>query len=374
MKHYSAYDTARFSESCRSLSPVFEATTSVVQSPKRLGQQANRRKTNLPSLHPKVISDVIINCASSAFRQDSKVLLPDHAFGNERIDIAERQLLYWHSVDRAIIRNHDVAEIDKGICVFGSAAQNWYHWMLEILPAASLATKLKGEWSFAPLLVPEHCAVSKPFYDSLKAVAPNKEILFLKRQTNYQIGSLLVFDCASVSPLNLVRSEWLRLSDYKQNLAALAFHRDRVLKDLKIKTRLPQRKIFLSRHGRDRKYNQLEVEDTLRDYNFEVVYPETLTFLEQVQMFRDARIIVGPSGAAFTGILFSQSTARALSWVPEEYQEFCSFSNIAELNNFNMTYIFVKTKKPVSCTADITKAEYSLDTTVLRRNLEVLLA
>lgn len=56
--------------------------------------------------------------------------------------------------------------------------------------------------------------------------------------------------------------------------------------------------------------NELEVEAVMRARGFEIVYPEALTFQEQINVFHSARYIVGPSGSAMFNSAFAPRGAR----------------------------------------------------------------
>ncbi|WP_428395318.1 glycosyltransferase family 61 protein [Lichenicoccus sp.] len=56
--------------------------------------------------------------------------------------------------------------------------------------------------------------------------------------------------------------------------------------------------------------NEADIEDQLRARGFEVIYPETLTLVEQIRTFSSATHLLGPSGSGMFNIMFSPSHAR----------------------------------------------------------------
>lgn len=56
--------------------------------------------------------------------------------------------------------------------------------------------------------------------------------------------------------------------------------------------------------------NEIEVEERMRAEGFDIVYPETLTFREQIRAFSSASHIVGPSGSGMFNAMFAPSGAR----------------------------------------------------------------
>jgi hypothetical protein len=74
------------------------------------------------------------------------------------------------------------------------------------------------------------------------------------------------------------------------------------------------RRVYLSRKRTQRRRvaNEAAVEEQVRGLGFEVVVPEGLSVSEQVDLFGQAAIIVGASGAAMTNMLFAPAGARVV--------------------------------------------------------------
>jgi hypothetical protein len=68
----------------------------------------------------------------------------------------------------------------------------------------------------------------------------------------------------------------------------------------------PTRCFYLSRRHQERRplANEADVEQVFAADGFEVIYPETLTFEEQLALFGQARIVAGPAGSALHNLLF----------------------------------------------------------------------
>lgn len=66
-------------------------------------------------------------------------------------------------------------------------------------------------------------------------------------------------------------------------------------------------RIYLSRENMDRRQviNREQLVDTISDYGFESYCPESMTFAEQVALFKKADIIISPTGSSLTNIVFS---------------------------------------------------------------------
>ena len=74
-----------------------------------------------------------------------------------------------------------------------------------------------------------------------------------------------------------------------------------------------RRRLYISRAGTGHRQilNEGELNQSLRECEFEIVRPEGFSFDQQVSLFRSAELIVGARGAALTNMVF---TERAKSW------------------------------------------------------------
>lgn len=85
----------------------------------------------------------------------------------------------------------------------------------------------------------------------------------------------------------------------------------------------PSRHIYLSRAGVKKRHilNEDAVLAALAPWDFEVVAPETMSHRDQVAMFGEAALIVGPSGAAFTNLVFATPGAKVVEICAPDIQE-----------------------------------------------------
>lgn len=86
------------------------------------------------------------------------------------------------------------------------------------------------------------------------------------------------------------------------------FVRENILKGYGIGPRNPTRRIFISRSraGKRRILNETELHPILEKLGFEIVFPEELSYREQVALFFESKIIAGAHGAGLTNAFFAQ--------------------------------------------------------------------
>lgn len=80
--------------------------------------------------------------------------------------------------------------------------------------------------------------------------------------------------------------------------------------DLSVEREFPER-LFVSRQGQGRRriINFDEVTDTVREYGFEAVRTEELSVKDQIRLFDQAEIIVGPFGASLVNMIFTNDAS-----------------------------------------------------------------
>jgi len=81
------------------------------------------------------------------------------------------------------------------------------------------------------------------------------------------------------------------------------------------------RRLYFSRRGHSMRVmiNEAALEAALRARGFEIIKPERLGAAAQVQMMREADVVVGPTGAAMTNALFASAGARIVEIQPENF-------------------------------------------------------
>ena len=108
----------------------------------------------------------------------------------------------------------------------------------------------------------------------------------------------------------------MRASLHYPNLHFLTL-RDLQLSSLPPATGGPLR-VYISRRGQKRPLiNEGNLERALRNIGFAVVQPETLPIAKQIEIFRSAKIIVAPTGAALTNLLYAQK-ATVFEIIPRD--------------------------------------------------------
>ncbi|WP_265547575.1 glycosyltransferase family 61 protein [Roseomonas mucosa] len=92
----------------------------------------------------------------------------------------------------------------------------------------------------------------------------------------------------------------------------------------------PERRIFLTRKRAPKRkvVNEAAVENILLRMGFEVVAAEDLSVPEQISMFANTAILIGPHGAGLANSVFMPEGAHVVEFMPDDYT-FPFFQNLA---------------------------------------------
>ncbi len=188
-----------------------------------------------------------------------------------------------------------------------------------------------------------------------------RRIIYLRTDTYYLVGDLLTITPPNFTVANFSGKTRHRISDSYFRESSLQFIRQAALACLAHQTLMESssQKIFLARKGVFRPYNQDAVWAKLRSEGFQFVCLEDLSFAEQVNVMQHARLIVGPTGSAWTNLLFCNAGTKALCWMAEEYGEFSCFSHLAAAMGVDMDYLLYETGSTSS--RELFYGAYSVD-------------
>ena len=194
----------------------------------------------------------------------------------------------------------------------GIGINNYYHWMLQVIPQFCLLRQvgidLETIDKFAFLRLPTHL----PFQNNTLNLLgiPDAKIVETSKHPLIQAKKLIVTSPIAGSPprklaCDLVRDEFL-------------------------KHRLPAREkradfIYLSRKNAiyRRILNEEELIALLDSFGFTSFCLETLSLLEQIDLFSQAKVIVAPHGAALTNLIFCNPGVKVIEIFAPSYHMTC---------------------------------------------------
>ena len=193
-------------------------------------------------------------------------------------------LRQWKSQQVPTVGSNEVVGLAHGPWSVG----NYYHWMIDTLPRLLF---LQRHYPDCRLLVPDPLPASAR---QTVAIFGFKHLLPLTQGTVVKLPQLAVPDYAACSGY--------------QDAAVIQPVRETVLRALGLSGERPAdgRRIYVSRSRQPirRLLNEAAIGPLLREYGFETVFFEDLTFEEQVRLLHGTSVLVGVHGANLTNMLF----------------------------------------------------------------------
>jgi hypothetical protein len=341
---------------------IADGTPFAVEAPRRIGQPPLINAAYFPPLLAHVFHGVMVNVYSPGILGGNTLHLPRHLLDERARVITDSAGLFQMGARFAVGRTATESHIESGILIGGAGAFNWYHFVLECLPKAFLARELPSEFDELPLLVPDECRRIPSFAAAIELFSDGRPLRFMSRWEYVRVNRLVVMDEVNIGPFNLAKDVWPRLSDYRQHDAVMrAFIEDFRSNILMSASSLGDgRRIFLIRPGVRRSYNQDELIEIASRYGFEPISLESLSLQEQAKTFAEASVVVGPSGAAWVGMIFRDKPLRGLSWLPRPYEQFCAYSSLGKLLEHRIDFIEAKTERELRSTGDAYTSEYKV--------------
>lgn len=243
------------------------------------------------------------------------------------------------------ITDKSIQEINKGIFLGGRWSENWFHWLIDILPRLIWLENLPKNYKDYPLLVPEGLP-GATFIEALKILEPRRSIILLKKQKPIKVESLIVIDGFKTTISKIGFYEYPTKNLLIINKDALDKYRKKFLNALSTNNKSNNRikRIFLARSSQNtRQYNQDEVFKMLQRYGFKKILLQEFSFLDQIQLINDADVIIGPSGAAMANLLFAKVNSNIIIWHDKFADGFCEiFQFLAQVSKSSCHLITYK--------------------------------
>ena len=206
---------------------------------------------------------------------------------------------------------------------------NYYHWMFDVLPRLNLLRQSPVEFdrfviNRGKYYMEEYCKYQNESLDLLGI--PKEKLIECNNQTHIQAKQLIVSSMAGYTAYvpkhvcQFLRNEFLQ----KDNIQKLT----------------ESERIFISREDATHRklLNEEEVVHVLKKYGFKIVKLSALSFVEKIQLFNSAEVIVSPHGAGLSNIVFCNPGTKVLELFTPTYLLPC-FHIIS--NHVNLDYYYL---------------------------------
>jgi capsular polysaccharide biosynthesis protein len=193
--------------------------------------------------------------------------------------------------------------IEQGIHLLHEYAHNYFHVVTEILPRLVLVNSMSCAADI-PLLLDE--GLEKNFRGMIEMLGQGRDALYLDAGKAYTVGKLK-FPC-DVSSVQDIYSRPRRAHETVLHIGLIRQAVEQILSSSGFARPSPRRRRFYLRRGARYRalLNEAEIEEQLVDWGFELLSTDGLSINAQIRLFREAEVIIAPTGAALTNIVWCQ--------------------------------------------------------------------
>ncbi|MCJ2016197.1 glycosyltransferase family 61 protein [Methylobacterium sp. E-065] len=234
----------------------------------------------------------------------------------------------------------DSLRIEAGLSMFGLQSRNYGHWFCEFVPRMLAYNDPR-------------CPVDIPLCIDDHMPATHEEVVRLLDTRDRPIVRLppkpVAFGLLGLAPVPAFfpfeMKPGRRVYDTTWPSDILIDLRTRILDGARERGALSGRtgrRLFISRKAFAQRQlvNEGEIAEALRPHGFEVITPETMTFLEQVEAFHTADLIVGSSSSALTNGLFCRPECRIVGLIHANLGfNFRGYTSFIEAGGATITFL-----------------------------------
>jgi len=324
-----------------------------------IGGEYSTATNTLPAVRLYAFEAARVSAVSSSVLLEDRIVI-ERAEG---VDLSKCNYaagpIALHSRSTAMVDTGPTERLTRGFFLAGNGSFNYYHWMVEILPKLAFLRTTGGEYADFPILVHEDIVRVESLRDSLKPFADGRPIIGLEKGKTYLVDELLYVNSPSICPFNNRSGSELTIEDFFVRPEAVRLLREGLCKARPDGGNQPGRRVFFGRRGTRRSYNQDEVFEIFARHGFAMTYMEELSLAEQTSLIQSAEFVAGPTGAAWTNLLFCREGAKCLCWMAEEAYWFAGYSTIARIVGADLRYVTYR--MGTKATSDLYWMDYRVD-------------
>jgi len=321
---------------------VRESTASVTITPKTFAVPCRRISLQLSPVTVYGLQNVYLTPDSTYFLStDLQSLYYDDVeqFSADYTLLYNSKNLLFHGHRLAKINNLPKEKrLQEAVFMGGTFSFNYFHFLIEILPKFQFLDEIPMQKG-AVFITPQVIRQNPNLNELLSFFIAERKVEYLDPEKYYHFSKLWHITYPNSMVPNIGEGEHYRAEFTKFSRKSVSYVRSICLKGYKITevSIIPVTKIFLARRSQFRKYNETELLDIAAAYGFQAVYLEDLNIHEQIFLMQHAEYVIGPSGAAWTNIIFAQpGKTKGLVWLGNVWKDFSAFSTLADFVDFDM--------------------------------------
>jgi capsular polysaccharide biosynthesis protein len=302
--------------------PIFKKTNISVKTPlvfplsEKHNLTPHKKSNTFPEVFVTSISNgMVIGGSNLTFYKDDVIY---HDLINLNDDYTSEELQGYVCVRpkqnkmRLLVYDDNVVEIQQAATFVDACANNYAHWLSEVLPRIAVFCSIK-EYEEIPIII--NSGLHQNLLDSLSLVVNTNRVIYrLPVQKQLKVEKLFITSATGYVPFDVRPIKNAQHShDGMFSPQALDFMRRNILNSIKSinnNATLPKN-IFIMRNSKSRSVQNVgELKDILISKGFELFEPEKSTFIEQVKIFSNANHVISPTGAALGSAIFCSSSCQ----------------------------------------------------------------
>ncbi len=301
-----------------------------------------------PEVYVAEVSDAWLRSKTNVVSVGDKAILQDLYDPVKDYMYEELAGRYFINTKKKLISfidyNNFPINLDSAATFLDSVAHNYTHWVTEVLPRIAAFCTLK-QFKNVPLLIDD--GLHPNIIESLALIVEeDRQVYLLSKKLKIKVKKLYVVSVTGyipVEPKNKNPDNHGMFSPY-----ALRLIRNRIFAIIdKLPAKDSPKKIYLKRNSKHRiLINEKEIIKILISKGYVIIEPEKLSFLQQVSIIKNAKCIMGVSGAAFGNLIFASSDSEINILIGEARNTpYWYWQNIAIAVNLKVNYFFGKVNK-----------------------------
>jgi capsular polysaccharide biosynthesis protein len=313
------------------------------------------QKSLFPPIKTFVLENAVVDAESAIPATRTIAIVDSHVDLSRHQSPEWRHGLYRRSAAEGVVErtlsvdSFNQPRLRSAIVLTSGFWTNWAHFLTEVLPKALIADQ-RADWREWPMLI------------SSSGLSNAHELLRLLVTTDRRIvkahGRMVIDQAGYVSSVGFCPLEYAYdwKTDFPKILPtdcvfspfALGLVRTAARRLIPPAARAGPPFLYLRRSGTTRRFlNQEEVEQVFHARGFEIVVPETLSVQQQIELFSQARVIAGPTGAAIANLVFAPQGCQLLVLAAiNRHWPFHYWLNMAHAAGHLLRYLFGQAAGP----------------------------
>ena len=298
-----------------------------------------------PEVYVAEVSDAWVSSKTNVVRVGDNAILQD--LYDPVKDYMHEELAgrYFINTEKKLINfldyNNSSINLDSAATFLDAVAYNYAHWVTEVLPRIATFCTLK-QFKNVPLLIDD--GLHPNVMESLALIVEeDRQVYLLSKKLKIKVKKLYVVSVTGYIPVQPKKHNYHNHGMFSPYTLRLIRNRIFAIID-NLPAKDSPKKIYLKRNSKHRiLINEKEIIKILISKGYAIIEPEKLSFLQQVSIIKNAKYIMGISGASLGNLIFASSSSEINILIGEaKNTPYWYWQNIALAVNLKVNYFFGK--------------------------------